>query len=407
MIFIGRKPNPGNGSIYYNKARKNWIASYPLIDLETGQEKRIRKSFETQELARQHLDEILLQKNNKIFIANNGIPLLKLMKMLLQKKVDSNLITDRAYARIMDTLKIIEKSYLSSKNINDISTEEIQAYMNSLTEIYSNSSIQKIYFQFKNAFEYCLNKGYIHQNPMYEVIKPKSKKEDKVFRALELEEQRSLTDYLLSTNLNDTPYKNVFLIQLYMGLRVGETLALKNSDIDLKKRILYVRRTLTTDKNDKVCIGKSTKTYAGKRELPIPDFILPYILEQMRVAQNNQDEMLFLTPQEGLVLHSTINRKLKDIAKKVGIEENISTHCLRHSYGTRCIESGMRAVALQRLMGHTDINVTLNTYTTIFNKYKEEELKKVNDYYLNNDILNNTHYDSSLYLEENSNELIL
>ena len=67
----------------------------------------------------------------------------------------------------------------------------------------------------------------------------------------------------------------------------------------------------------------------------------------------------------------------------------------------------MRAVALQRLMGHTDINVTLNTYTTIFNKYKEEELKKVNDYYLNNDILNNTLFDSSLYLEENNKEPIL
>ncbi len=161
-----------------------------------------------------------------------------------------------------------------------------------------------------------------------------------------------------------------------MGLRVGEALALKNNDIDLQKRILSVRRTLTTDKNDKICIGKSTKTYAGKRDLPIPDFILPYIIEQMKVAQDNQDEMLFLTPQDGLVLHLTINRKLKSIAKKIGINDNISTHCLRHSYGTRCIESGMRAVALQRLMGHTDINVTLNTYTTIFNRYKEEELKK-------------------------------
>ena len=388
MILIARKPNPGNGSIYYNKERKNWIASYTLIDLETGQEKRIRKSFATQELARQHLDEILLQKNNTIFIENNGIPLIKLMKMLLQKKLDSNLITDRAFARIMDTLRIIEKCYLSNKNINDISTEEIQNYLNSLAESYSNSSIEKIYFQFKNAFEYCLNKGYIHQNPMYETIKPRSKKENKVFRALEVEEQKLLTDYLLSTDLYDTPYRNVFLIQLYMGLRVGEALALKNSDFDLNKKILSVSRTLTTDKNGKICIGKTTKTYAGKRELPIPDFILPYILEQMRVALNNKDEMLFLTPQEGLVLHSTINRKLKSIAQKIGISQDISTHTLRHTYGTRCIESGMRAVALQRLMGHTDINITLNTYTTVFNKYKEEELKKVNEYYLNNDIFN-------------------
>ena len=46
----------------------------------------------------------------------------------------------------------------------------------------------------------------------------------------------------------------------------------------------------------------------------------------------------------------------------------------------------MRAVALQRLMGHTDVSVTLNTYTSVFNKYKESELQKVNDYYLSNDI---------------------
>ena len=398
---MGRRPKPGNGSIYYNKDRNNWTVSIPMLDLETGMEKRVRKSFPTQELARQYLDEILLQKNNAIFIENNGIPLAKLMKMLLNKKMETNLITDRAYARTMDTIRIIEKCYLGSSNINEISTEEIQTFLNSLTQRYSNSSIQKVYFQFKNAFDYCLNKGYLHQNPMYEVIRPKSKKEDKIFRALTVDEQKVLTDYLLATNLFETPYRNVFLIQLYMGLRVGEALALTNNDINLEKRILTVNRTLTTDKNDKICIGKTTKTYAGKREIPIPDIILPYIVEQMKVAKNNNDQMLFLTPQEGLVLHSTINRKLKDIAKKVRITTDISTHCLRHTFGTRCIESGMRAVALQRLMGHTDINITLNTYTTIFNRYKEEELRKVNDYYLNNEFFDSTKLlsDSSLELE--------
>ena len=387
---MSRQPNPGNGSIYYNKDRKNWTVSMPMFDLSLGIERRVRKSFPTQELARQYLDEILLQKNNSVFIENNGIPLGKLLKMLLNKKLDSNLITDRAYARTMDTIRIIEKCYLGEKNINEISTEEIQAFLNSLTDKYSNSSIQKIYFQFKNAFEYCLHKGYIHQDPMYEVIRPKSHKEDKIFRALNVEEQKLLTDYLLDTNIYDTPYRNVFLIQLYMGLRVGEALALTNNDINLQKRLLTVNKTLTTDKNDKICMGKTTKTYAGKRELPIPDFILPYIVEQMKVGKNNPNQMFFLTPQEGLVLHSTINRKLKAIAKQIGIDTNISSHCLRHTYGTRCIESGMRAVALQRLMGHTDINITLNTYTTIFNKYKEEELKKVNAYYLNNDFFDET-----------------
>lgn len=56
---------------------------------------------------------------------------------------------------------------------------------------------------------------------MYKVIKPKSKKENKTFDALQVEKQKALTDYLLNTNIYNIPYKNVFLIQLYMVLRVG------------------------------------------------------------------------------------------------------------------------------------------------------------------------------------------
>lgn len=49
----------------------------------------------------------------------------------------------------------------------------------------------------------------------------------------------------------------------------------------------------------------------------------------------------------------------------------------------------MRAVAVQRLLGHKDVAVTLNTYTTIFDRYKEQEIEKLNTYYMNNDIVSN------------------
>ena len=71
MIIIARQPRKGNGGVHYNSARRNWTASYNLIDLETGLEKRVKKSFPTQELARQHLDEILLQKNSIINVFNH------------------------------------------------------------------------------------------------------------------------------------------------------------------------------------------------------------------------------------------------------------------------------------------------------------------------------------------------
>lgn len=68
---------------------------------------------------------------------------------------------------------------------------------------------------------------------------------------------------------------------------------------------------------------------------------------------------------------------------------DISTHSLRHTFGTRCIESGMAPVVVQKLMGHTDIGVTLNTYTSIFDKFKEVEIDKVNKYYMNENLITN------------------
>lgn len=61
------------------------------------------------------------------------------------------------------------------------------------------------------------------------------------------------------------------------------------------------------------------------------------------------------------------------------------------------MKHGMRAVAVQRLLGHKDVSVTLNTYTTIFDRYKEQEIEKLNDYYMNNEIVS----DERL-LEENN-----
>ena len=63
--------NTNIGSVYYNKQRKNWIASYNIIDVETKKNKRVRKSFSTQEEAKRYLRIIQYQKGNEIFIKYN------------------------------------------------------------------------------------------------------------------------------------------------------------------------------------------------------------------------------------------------------------------------------------------------------------------------------------------------
>lgn len=173
-----------------------------------------------------------------------------------------------------------------------------------------------------------------------------------------------------------------------MGLRVGEATALRSSDINLQKNIISVNKTVTADRNGKAIMGERTKTYAGMRDLPIPKVIRDSIIEQMKIAENNQDKQLFLSTNGNYIDSRNVNRALKKLLVELGIT-GISTHSLRHTYGTRCIEAGMRDVALQRLMGHTDISITKNVYMTVFNSFKEKEIDKVNDFYLKNHLFEN------------------
>jgi len=179
---------------------------------------------------------------------------------------------------------------------------------------------------------------------------------------------------------------------MFMGLRVSEALALSTHDIDLKNKKMNIHSTLTTDENGAIIMEDKTKTYAGKRILPIPDFLYPYIVEQMQMAnmqKNNDEKLLFKPDNQRYTYRGNVNTALKRILKKYFNITDISTHSLRHTYGTRCIESGMAPIVVQKLMGHSDVSVTLNTYTSVFDKFKQSEIDKVNKYYLDEKLIAN------------------
>lgn len=391
------KSKDKTGSVYYDKSKKKWKCAYYVYENSTLDENRKTKTFDTEQEAKYFLTAIQYQKGNDLFIKNNGIPLNELMIENAEQKLELNLIKPRTYTRIMETIKQIEESPISKQNIMDITSNDIKNYLNSLKD-YSDSTIKKVKEQFSQAFNIAFNKGYITRNPMFDVRSPKSTRPKKEVKALEIEEQQKLTNYLMSIPGENEPYKVAYLIEMYLGLRIGEILALRSTDIDLNKNLISVNKTLTLDKNKKVVMGDTTKTYSGIREVPIPTFIRNEIINQMILAEDNKDKQLFLYTNGNYVRPNHVNYKLKSISKKLGLPD-ITTHRLRHTYGTRCIEAGILPVVTQRLMGHKNISVTLNTYTSIFNRFKLEELDKVNKYYMNNSIIQPT----QPFLEENNN----
>ncbi len=382
----GRRGN-GEGTIFEDTKNKRWIGQYVFGISPEG--KTIRKSVygKTKKEVLNKLNDIKYKINNGTYVEKNGIELVKIMEDIREEKFASNTISGGQYARLKWTINKIKNSKLGNMKIQDITKNDVQEFLNSLKDL-SDSYIKKIYEQFIQAYHRAEIKKYITYNPMYEVIKPKSNKQTKIVKALDINVQKSFTEYLNKVNIQNEPYKNIFLIQMYMGLRIGEVLALSKESIDLENKILYVKRTLTNDKEFATILGNKTKTYAGNRTLPIPEFLVPIFKEQVKYTNENLHNLIF-TNNDTYIITSAVNKELKRIFKEeLNVNPiNISSHCLRHTYGTRCIEAGMTAVVLQRLMGHRDVTVTLNTYTSVFNKFKEDELEKVNNY-LNNNQLN-------------------
>lgn len=307
------------------------------------------------------------------------------MKLRTKTKLETNIISENSLGRINQTLNVIKKSYLYNKKIDEITTEEIQSFLNTLTD-YSNSTIKKIYSEFNQIFNYAFSQNLILANPMADIIKPKSKIVNKPLKALTIEEQEYMAKYLMSLSLKKCRYKNVFLIQMFTGMRIGEVLALKITDIDLAHNIINVEHTISVDAEEKTIMKDIPKSFNGMREIPLTIYLKPYIIEQMNIAKinNHKENLLFVNRNGGYVDHRIANRILKKILINEFNIKDISTHSLRHTFGTRCAECDIKEVAIQRIMGHSSINATLDNYVDVSEKLKESELEKVYSYFKEN-----------------------
>lgn len=352
----------------------------------------------------------------KTYVKKYGVTLSQKIQKILDTKLASNIISENTYQRDLCNLSHIENSDIGNIAMQKLTSENIQDFINSKVYL-SQSCIKKIFSLIKIAFDSAvIDKEIIYtDNPMLKVSIPISNKSIQQITPFEIYEQITLMKYITSNNLtfssknsyDSKTIKNIIIISLLTGMRIGEIGALNIDDhIDLELKQIKVERTLTKNKNGKIIMGTSTKTGKKKRKQNKPDFrIIPFgifeekivtsiIREQIEIATcnpKNKEHLLFCKKDGNYINHSQITDIFKRICREAGIKLDLPKGChihmTRHTFTTRCIESGMDLMTIANLLGHTSTLQIEQTYGHILDKYKKQKLDGLRDYYKENKLL--------------------
>lgn len=209
-----------------------------------------------------------------------------------------------------------------------------------------------------------------------DMLKVRLKQPPTVVTALSRKEQKVISDYLIN-NFNNVNLG--ILLCLYTGLRIGEICAMKFSDISSTDEIISVRKTMQRVQcldggRRKTCISVNTpKSECSIRDIPIPHFIMNLI---SKYNLYSCDSYILSGRADAYIEPRTLENKFKKCLKACNIE-NVKFHILRHTFATRCIELGVEIKSLSEILGHSNVNITLNRYVHSSMDLKRKNIEKL------------------------------
>ena len=250
-----------------------------------------------------------------------------------------------------------------------ICAKNLVEFIVKIKEKYSYSTTKLIKSLVNRSLNFAFENGLIKEKIVI-TLHLKNQQIRKV-QALEKKEQATLENYILE---NNKIYYFGILLSLYTGLRLGEVLALKWQNVDIKNKLIYVDKSVgSISQNHKtLTIESSPKTQSSIREIPISKQL--QILLRM-LKQNSKNDYVIVSHNGKQIKPRAYQKSFENLLKKLQIK-HYGFHALRHTFATRLLENGVDIKTISELLGHSSPTITLNRYvhTNLQNKRKAMEI---------------------------------
>ncbi len=257
---------------------------------------------------------------------------------------------------------------MGSSKLVDIRPIHVQNLINSMGVGKKSKSLQrKVLITLNAIFIYAMRNGLIVSNPaqFIDIIEvPVNVRE-----ALTVAQTNKLLEVC-----NGLRAELAVHLALFCGLRRGEIVALKWTDIDEINRALVITHAVEYSHNKPT--EKDTKTKAGNRVIPIP----PHLWDMLK---GSPKKSIYIVPSaRGMQLSEIgVRRLMEPVQRRLNF--SVTLHMLRHTYATNLDKMGMTPKSCQYLLGHAEISTTKNIYTHFQDEHLDiaaQQLEKLYDF---------------------------
>lgn len=301
------------------------------------------------------------------------------------------------------TLQSTNRCYIKTNKIADVQMGSvdpvlIQNYYTELSKKYSESTVKKTRTLFNTVFDYLVSINIMTANPAKGIKMPHKtnyavQKKEHSFLSLEQAEKfkeaalMKADETIAGVKTGDYIYgrnARFCLIVLYTGMRIGEAYALTWDDVNFKRNVIRINKSMERIKiNGKYqWITDTPKKPASIRVIPMSNIAKEQLLYLKMISPGNAakgTDTIFVTDSNIPPSQSSLTRTLKAILTRAEINPNgFGLHDLRHSFGSMLLEKGWETnhpvdiKVISELLGHDDVSTTYNTYLHIINSHKSE-----------------------------------
>lgn len=361
---MSNKRTYGEGSIYFNPEMGRWVAQ---IRLPNG--KRRGKSAKTKGEASEWLLVQRAALRDGINVEDTHIAFGTFLERYM---------TDVAAFRLRPTTlrghwSLINnhiKPELGRIRLADLRPDHVQRfYTLKLKEGLARSYVKYAHAIIRKALNQALKWGLVARNVATLTEIPSAKrKPPTIWNAYQV--QKFLAE------VREHQWYPIYVLAIYTGMRQGEILGVHREDVDLAKGMIHVKHALQYIPGEGLSITEP-KTDRGKRPVSLPATALAALKEHMALQEENR-QLIFATRTGKPISARNVVRHFKLTVEELGLP-NIRFHDLRHTHASLLLAAGVHPKVVQERLGHSQISLTLDTYSHVVPSLQEEAAEKAEE----------------------------